>query len=192
MAHKGPKAKRFSYSNRTDPPPFFRPYKCSQPIVQAAQDERVRSRATLSCSGAIAAEPAKFLVGNCASVNTFNRLNASRFAAVPSSRYLAVAGPNDFSRVAERGRPAFPVRPRTCAPRSAHDDGFDVFRTEHGPRCRPAPHASRRARSSHIGPSVLRPGDRCAVKLRAAPFAQTLLRSRFGNPRSSPAGSMRT
>src|SRR5215469_16718615 len=70
---------------------------CSHPIVQAAQLSRVFERVALSCSGerltASSNEPLwKLRVGRAP-----NRLKVSRLVAVPSSRYLAVAGPNDRS-----------------------------------------------------------------------------------------------
>src|SRR6516162_5415935 len=68
---------------------------CSHPIVQATQLSRVLERVALSCSGerlaASSNEPLwKLRVGSAP-----KRLKMSRLAAVPSSRYLAVAGPND-------------------------------------------------------------------------------------------------
>ena len=68
---------------------------CSQPMVQAAQERRATRRAAFSSSPDRAAAPSnvpcwKLRVGRAA-----KRLNVSRLATVPSSRYLAVAGPND-------------------------------------------------------------------------------------------------
>ena len=59
------------------------------------------------------------------------RLNASKFVAVPSSRYLAVAGPNDRfdrSRLSSISSADAPTRPRW---RAAHRDGLDVLAAEH-------------------------------------------------------------
>ena len=83
---------------------------CSQPIVQDAQLLRATRRmpATLcvgraggpsaTVSAASFSAPSnvaawKFLVGS-----VLIALKASRFASVPSSRYFAVAGPNDRAR----------------------------------------------------------------------------------------------
>src|SRR4051812_23834453 len=71
---------------------------CSQPIVHEAQLSRATPRASASSSedsrGASANVDAwKLRVGSVAIA-----LNASRFASVPSSRYLAVAGPKERAR----------------------------------------------------------------------------------------------
>src|SRR5437763_16894940 len=68
---------------------------CSQPMVQAAHDWRATRRAALSDSperlSASAKEPSwKLHVGRAC-----RRLKVSRLAMVPSSRYLAVAGPKE-------------------------------------------------------------------------------------------------
>src|SRR5919109_769471 len=69
---------------------------CSQPMVQAAQEFRATRRASLSASPESPSAPSndpdwKLRVGMACS-----RLNVSRLATVPSSRYFAVAGANDF------------------------------------------------------------------------------------------------
>ena len=60
-------------------------------------------------------------------------LNVNRFARVPSSRYFAVAGPNDRSRRSGplRAAPAA-LGPRRDLGRRPHRDRFDALRTEHG------------------------------------------------------------
>src|SRR5919199_13354 len=68
---------------------------CSQPMVQAAQEFRATRRASFSVSpdraSASANRPCwKFRVGRAC-----RRLKVSRLATAPSSRDLAVAGPND-------------------------------------------------------------------------------------------------
>src|ERR1700722_1191961 len=94
---------------------------CSQPIVQLTQLSRVLERVVLNCSGerlaASSNEPLwKLRVGRAP-----KRLNVSILVAVPSSRYFAVAGPNDrFDRdlliVVSASGCAHPVR---SVPRSA-------------------------------------------------------------------------
>ena len=71
---------------------------CSQPIVHDAQPFRATRRispgsaaASRGASGKVAAW--KFRVGRA-----LMALKASRLASVPSSRYLAVAGPNERAR----------------------------------------------------------------------------------------------
>src|SRR5580704_13549908 len=71
---------------------------CSQPIVHDAQLCRATWRAAARSSAASCGAPSnvaawKFLVGS-----VLMALKASRLASVPSSRYLAVAGPNDRAR----------------------------------------------------------------------------------------------
>ena len=71
---------------------------CSQPIVQDAQlcraTLRIASRSSAASAGAASNVDAwKFLVGS-----VLMALKASRLASVPSSRYFAVAGPNDRAR----------------------------------------------------------------------------------------------
>src|ERR671923_2565189 len=71
---------------------------CSQPIAHEAQLSRATPRASARSSaesrGASANVAAwKLRVGSVAIA-----LNASRFASVPSSRYLAVAGPDERAR----------------------------------------------------------------------------------------------
>ena len=68
---------------------------CSQPMVQAAQLARVRVcvariRSAETCAAASKVPVWKLRVGNAP-----KRLNVRRLAAVPSSRYLAVAGPKE-------------------------------------------------------------------------------------------------
>ena len=68
---------------------------CSQPMVQAAQAARATRWASFSTSPEMASAPSncpawKFRVGSA-----FRRLNVSRLATVPSSRYFAVAGPKE-------------------------------------------------------------------------------------------------
>ena len=71
---------------------------CSQPIVQDAQLSRATPRASARSSAARRGASAnvaawKLRVGSAASA-----LNVSRLASVPSSRYFAVAGPNERAR----------------------------------------------------------------------------------------------
>ena len=71
---------------------------CSQPIVHDAQLCRATWRAADRSSAASFCAPSnvaawKFRVGS-----VLMALKASRLASVPSSRYLAVAGPNDRAR----------------------------------------------------------------------------------------------
>ena len=71
---------------------------CSQPIVQDAQlcraTFRIAARSSAASAGAWSKVDAwKFLVGS-----VLIALKASRLASVPSSRYFAVAGPNDRAR----------------------------------------------------------------------------------------------
>jgi len=71
---------------------------CSQPIVQEAQLLRVTVRIPASSSAASCGASAnvaawKFRVGR-----VLIALKASRLASVPSSRYFAVAGPNERAR----------------------------------------------------------------------------------------------
>ena len=82
---------------------------CSQPMVQAAHDWRATRRAAFSASPDSAAASSnvpcwKFRVGSAA-----RRLKVSRLATVPSSRYFAVAGPNERCDRSRR-------RPRTTPP----------------------------------------------------------------------------
>ena len=95
---------------------------CSQPMVQATQLARVRAcvdaeLARARACGASSNVPLwKFRVGSAP-----KRLNVSRFVAVPSSRYLAVAGPNErfdrsrLSSVSSRGW----AQSQRCVPRTA-------------------------------------------------------------------------
>ena len=84
---------------------------CSQPIVQATQLARVRACATLIASGDRRAASSKVPLWKLRVGSVPKRLNVRRFVAVPSSRYLAVAGPNDR---AERSR-LRSVSSRGCA-----------------------------------------------------------------------------
>src|SRR6185437_2357479 len=83
---------------------------CSQPIVQDAQPERATRRISARPVGAVASlawlpcvAPRRSAPSNVADwklrVGSAEiALKVSRLARVPSSRYLAVAGPNDRSR----------------------------------------------------------------------------------------------
>ena len=68
---------------------------CSQPMVHATQLARVREWSTCSCSGEIFSAPSNVPLWKLRVGRVPRRLNVRRFAAVPSSRYFAVAGPND-------------------------------------------------------------------------------------------------
>src|SRR5689334_8473648 len=68
---------------------------CSQPIVQVMQLSRVLERVALSSSGDRLAASSNAPLWKLRVGSAPNRLNVSRLVAVPSSRYLAVAGPND-------------------------------------------------------------------------------------------------
>ena len=75
---------------------------CSQPIVQDAQLLRATFRMpatsdSAGCSARLGA-PSKFAAWKLRVGSAAIALNASRLASVPSSRYFAVAGPNDRSR----------------------------------------------------------------------------------------------
>src|SRR6185437_2742486 len=71
---------------------------CSQPIVHDAQllraTLRIRDRSSAASRGA----PAKSAAWKLRVGRVLIALNASRLASVPSSRYLAVAGPNERAR----------------------------------------------------------------------------------------------
>src|SRR5215210_3691732 len=64
-------------------------------MVQQAQEERVFSRASERVSGAKSTAEAKLPAWKFRVGRAWRRLNVSRLAAVPSSRYLAVAGPKE-------------------------------------------------------------------------------------------------
>src|SRR5512140_3532870 len=66
---------------------------CSQPIVHDAQLLRATCRSAASWGAPANVAAWKFLVGR-----VLMALKASRLASVPSSRYLAVAGPNERAR----------------------------------------------------------------------------------------------
>src|SRR5216684_1228048 len=68
---------------------------CSHPMVQATQLARVRVWVVRSSSGEMLAAPSNVPLWKLRVGNAPRRLNVSRLVAVPSSRYLAVAGPND-------------------------------------------------------------------------------------------------
>src|SRR5688572_27839615 len=68
---------------------------CSHPIVHATQLARVRLRVWLISSGEMLTAASKVPDWKLRVGRTPSRLNVRRLAAVPSSRYLAVAGPND-------------------------------------------------------------------------------------------------
>ena len=71
---------------------------CSQPIVQDAQLLRATCRISARSSAASRGASAKVAAWKLRVGRVLMALKASRLASVPSSRYLAVAGPNDRSR----------------------------------------------------------------------------------------------
>src|SRR3954471_22251657 len=71
---------------------------CSQPIVHDAQFSRATWRAAASSSAARLGAAAKLAAWKLRVGSVAMALNARRFASVPTSRYLAVAGPNERSR----------------------------------------------------------------------------------------------
>src|SRR5690606_10689776 len=66
---------------------------CSQPIEQDAQLLRATPRSSCSSSAASLGASAKVAAVKLRVGSVETALNASRLASVPSSRYLAVAGP---------------------------------------------------------------------------------------------------
>src|SRR5262249_60682558 len=68
---------------------------CSHPMVQAAHEARATRRASLSPSPERASAPSKLPDWKLRVGRACSRLNVSRLATVPSSRYLAVAGPKE-------------------------------------------------------------------------------------------------
>ncbi len=105
---------------------------CSQPMVQATQLARVRACATPNCSGDRRSACSKVPLWKLRVGSVPKRLNVSRLVAVPSSRYLAVAGPNerfDRSRLNAVSSPGYAHAVR-CVPRTANR--LDVLAAEHG------------------------------------------------------------
>src|ERR1700691_4704033 len=80
---------------------------CSQPIVHEAQLLRVTVRSCASSSAASCGAPSNVAVWKLRLGSVLIALNASRLASVPSSRYLAVAGPKERPR-RSRAPPSFP------------------------------------------------------------------------------------
>ncbi len=71
---------------------------CSQPMVQDAQLLRATVRSSASSSAASCGAPANVAAWKLRVGRALIALNASRLASVPSSRYFAVAGPNERAR----------------------------------------------------------------------------------------------
>ena len=71
---------------------------CSQPIVHEAQLLRVTVRISASSSAASWGASANVAAWKLRVGRVLIALNASRLASVPSSRYFAVAGPNERAR----------------------------------------------------------------------------------------------
>src|ERR687895_1017256 len=71
---------------------------CSQPIVQQAQLSRATWRLAASSSAASFGAPSNVEVEKLRVGRVESALKASRLASVPSSRYFAVAGPNERVR----------------------------------------------------------------------------------------------
>src|SRR5882724_3286860 len=69
---------------------------CSQPMVHAIQLLRVFDRTAPNCSGERFTASSNVPLWKLRVGSAPKRLNVSRFVAVPSSRYFAVAGPKDF------------------------------------------------------------------------------------------------
>ena len=164
---------------------------CSQPIEHEAQLSRATPRASARSSAARRGasenvEAWKLRVGSVAIA-----LNASRLASVPSSRYFAVAGPNDRSRrsraaastafgsagatfVAGRTATAF----RSFAPSTAPRPPRPAWR----PSCETVAYLTRR---SPAGPIE---ATRHALPSRSRRRASA---SSAERPQTSPAGSSR-
>ena len=71
---------------------------CSQPIVHDAQLLRATCRIPARSSAARSGAPLKVAAWKLRVGRVLMALKASRLASVPSSRYLAVAGPNERAR----------------------------------------------------------------------------------------------
>ena len=93
---------------------------------------RGSSRASaVSCSGERAAAAGKRSLLKIARRQAPRRLKTSRLAAVPSSRYLAVAGPNDLSESCLASATSSAGWAQARALRAANGDGLDVLRAQH-------------------------------------------------------------
>ena len=115
---------------------------CSHPIEHDAHELRATWRSSAISSAPSADAPSnraaeKFRVGSVEIA-----LNASRFAIVPSSRYFAVAAPNERSRSSFGGRehPGGIGRPHLRA--RAHEDRLAPLGPHHGSEPAPAGVAS--------------------------------------------------
>jgi len=71
---------------------------CSQPIEQDAHELRATPRSSCSSSAASFGAPSNVAAVKLRVGSVETALKASRLASVPSSRYLAVAGPNERAR----------------------------------------------------------------------------------------------
>src|SRR3954447_14492626 len=71
---------------------------CEQPMEQDAQLLFVSPRSSASSSAASCGAPSNVALRKLRVGSVLIALNVNRFARVPSSRYLAVAGPKDRSR----------------------------------------------------------------------------------------------
>src|SRR6185295_7531514 len=84
---------------------------CSHPMVQATQLARMRLWEVRISSGEMLTASSNVPLWQLRVGNAPRRLNVSRLVAVPTSRYLAVAGPNDrFDRLL-----LYSVSSRGCA-----------------------------------------------------------------------------
>ena len=148
---------------------------CSQPIVQATQPARVFSRRGAELFGRDLGRALEGPALKVARRQRAKRLNVSRFVAVPSSRYLAVAGPNDRLRqvAAELGQ-LVRMRP-LAALRAAHGDRLDVLAAQHGAAAAAAGVAAV-VRDRRVADRVLAGGaDRGDLIVGAKPRAQRRL-----------------
>src|SRR5215210_4689811 len=95
---------------------------CSQPIVQEAQLSRATRRSSCSSSAASFGAPSNEAALKLRVGSVLIALKDRRLASVPSSRYLAVAGPKERLRrsfAAARTRSAFAIGGFTPAPLTA-------------------------------------------------------------------------
>src|SRR5690349_15217465 len=95
--HRGPRANRFSYSILVflPPGPLTR---CSHPIEHDAHELRATCFSSDTSLTSSAGAPSNVAAEKLRVGSVEIALNVSRLAIVPSSRYFAVAGPNERSR----------------------------------------------------------------------------------------------
>ena len=155
---------------------------CSQPIEHDAQLSRATPRASASSSAASRGASANVAAWKLRVGSVAMALKASRLASVPSSRYFAVAGPNERARRSRAAASTAGGSAGATLRRRADGDRLEALRAEHRAEAAAAGVAAVVGDGRVADEPLARRADRRDAPGLAEPLAQPRLGLRGGQP----------